>query len=558
MILPQAAVASPASLSIPGSARVSSGKGSVTSGVEFGTLLQSTVARTSPATAPSSPPVPSSAASAPNAGDGDALSTAEQNQGSAVSPSTISGQQSTISFFLAFGGMAPLQTASANVTATDSISSDTNSGAGEQSSMSETDAQSAEPAGPAEQSQLASLPAQVVSATAAAPIFKKVSATALVCNSGTPIPSLQLASISDLSSIPVQSTVAESAPKGTSAATATNGLPLTPVAADGSIQSMAISGAAIKTSATHPVFALDIRANAEAQQQSPNEQPLGNSPANSTPGVNASQAMQQNLALANPAAAAANLQVGNPRLPLTAASGQYAQAQQANDVNSTPVAPTSEPGDASDTLGEQTGADLPAVTGSAISVRTNELPLDSDPKSGSTQTSDRQPMAPILETAVTPPSNSSDNPTSASAAPHSGADYTHADEGLNAHGGAPVTDIRLQLDGTANQQVSVRLVQQADGLRVTLRSNDPELTQALQERVPELTMRLDQHHYQTEVLMPERADAQHFAQPNSNTNSQQDLSGRNQSSSGQGNQGNKQNQQRKQQSWDEDFATLLA
>jgi hypothetical protein len=198
------------------------------------------------------------------------------------------------------------------------------------------------------------------------------------------------------------------------------------------------------------------------------------------------------------------------------------------------------------------------MPGSAISIKTNELPLDPEPKSGGSQGSDKQPMPSILETPFAPAASSSDNPTSASPVAHSGPDYARADEAPNVHTGAPVSDIRLQLDGASNQQVSVRLVQQADGLRVTVRSNDPELTQALQERVPELTMRLDQHHYQTEVLMPERADAQHFAQSNSNTNPQQDSSGRNHGSPGQRNQENRQNQQEKQQTWDEDFATLLA
>ena len=52
-------------------------------------------------------------------------------------------------------------------------------------------------------------------------------------------------------------------------------------------------------------------------------------------------------------------------------------------------------------------------------------------------------------------------------------EYVHAEQTGTTPANAAVTDIRLQVDGAANQHVDVRLVQQADGLHVSVRSNDP-------------------------------------------------------------------------------------
>lgn len=62
--------------------------------------------------------------------------------------------------------------------------------------------------------------------------------------------------------------------------------------------------------------------------------------------------------------------------------------------------------------------------------------------------------------------------------------------------------LRVQFVGDNNQRVDVRLGDASGQLRVSVRSTDALLTQTLQDRMPELTARLGDQHFHTEVWIP--------------------------------------------------------
>jgi hypothetical protein len=171
---------------------------------------------------------------------------------------------------------------------------------------------------------------------------------------------------------------------------------------------------------------------------------------------------------------------------------------------------------------------------------------------------DRDFAAPVIES--NNPSQGSVPETRADVQPaRTITEHVNTEPVVTAHPNSPVTDIRLQVEGAGNQHVTVRLVQEADGLRVSVRSNDPVLTENLQERVPELTTRLEQHHYQAELVLPDRnAFSAHPSPANSGTNLQQESSNR-QQGSGQGSSQQKQNQQQRRQAPNgtQTFSSLL-
>jgi hypothetical protein len=191
---------------------------------------------------------------------------------------------------------------------------------------------------------------------------------------------------------------------------------------------------------------------------------------------------------------------------------------------------------------------IPAVTMAKPDLTGSGL----DNKSSGDQPGDRQATAAMIETAVMPGAASGASAQFQVPESRPVTEYVHADETASAHANTPLTEIRLQVDGAANQHIDVRLSQQADGLRVTLRSSDPALTQSLQEHVPELATRLEQHHYQTEVLLPEGSPSVRFGQAHTSANLQHDLESRQHGSAGQGNPQNRQNQQQRQQRWNEE------
>ena len=66
----------------------------------------------------------------------------------------------------------------------------------------------------------------------------------------------------------------------------------------------------------------------------------------------------------------------------------------------------------------------------------------------------------------------------------------------------PVRTLQLQLGGTGDQRVDLRLVEHAGGLSVSVRASDSNLTRGLQDNLPELSSRLAAEHYQTQTWLP--------------------------------------------------------
>ena len=126
----------------------------------------------------------------------------------------------------------------------------------------------------------------------------------------------------------------------------------------------------------------------------------------------------------------------------------------------------------------------------------------------------------------------------------------------------PVRTLQLQLGGTGDQRVDLRLVEHAGGLSVSVRASDSNLTRGLQDNLPELSSRLAAEHYQTQTWLP--AAGQTSAGGHSSGSSEQspDQRGGRQSSQGDssssGGQGNPQQgrQQDQTPAWWRQMATL--
>jgi hypothetical protein len=101
----------------------------------------------------------------------------------------------------------------------------------------------------------------------------------------------------------------------------------------------------------------------------------------------------------------------------------------------------------------------------------------------------------------------------------------------------PLRNMHIQLSGDNNQRVNVQLVDRGGELRVSVKSPDPVLSQTLQQHMPELTSRLQQQSYRTEVWMPKESASSSSNNSNSNGSS----------NPGYGNPGGRQNGQQQQQ-----------
>jgi hypothetical protein len=106
--------------------------------------------------------------------------------------------------------------------------------------------------------------------------------------------------------------------------------------------------------------------------------------------------------------------------------------------------------------------------------------------------------APWSGPSATPPLN--DQPKSAASA--AAAPVAEIDAEDSSATAQPVRMLQLQLGGTGNQRVDLRLVEHAGGLSVGVRAADSELTRGLQDNLPELSARLAAEHYQTETWLP--------------------------------------------------------
>jgi hypothetical protein len=113
-----------------------------------------------------------------------------------------------------------------------------------------------------------------------------------------------------------------------------------------------------------------------------------------------------------------------------------------------------------------------------------------------------------------------------------------------------VSDVRLQVAGSDDQRVDVRVMDRGGELRVSVRADDPSLVRSLQDNVADLSTRLDQAHFQSEVWTPR---AQAISQTDSAS-----TGGRTSSNGGEtfGRDGHGQQQngrQQQQPSWVDDF-----
>ena len=71
----------------------------------------------------------------------------------------------------------------------------------------------------------------------------------------------------------------------------------------------------------------------------------------------------------------------------------------------------------------------------------------------------------------------------------------------------PPRTIQVQLAGTDEQRVDLRLVEHAGGLSVSVRASDSALTSTLREHLPELSARLEAERYQTQTWLPQASEA---------------------------------------------------
>jgi hypothetical protein len=126
----------------------------------------------------------------------------------------------------------------------------------------------------------------------------------------------------------------------------------------------------------------------------------------------------------------------------------------------------------------------------------------------------------------------------------------------------PVRTLQLQLGGTGDQRVDLRLVEHAGGLSVSVRASDSNLTRGLQDNLPELSSRLAAEHYQTQAWLPAAGQtsagghsAGSFEQAPDQRGGRQSSQGDSPSSGGQGNpqQGRQQDQT---PAWWRQMATL--
>jgi hypothetical protein len=88
------------------------------------------------------------------------------------------------------------------------------------------------------------------------------------------------------------------------------------------------------------------------------------------------------------------------------------------------------------------------------------------------------------------------------AAPASDVNTPNVDPSPDAVYKEPVRHVQLQLAGDNNQRVDVRVFDRGGELRVSVRSADTGLAQALRDHIPELTDRLEQQHFRNEIWIP--------------------------------------------------------
>ncbi len=255
-----------------------------------------------------------------------------------------------------------------------------------------------------------------------------------------------------------------------------------------------------------------------------------------------------NEAAVDAAAGGTNAVPAQPTGNTTPANGAAAMAAHAPLAFSMLVSPESQNAAPSNAQTAAGAPDPPALAADAphfsSALATAAAAIEAAPVTVTEHSSDAQSntmAAPLVqgETAA-----SSDDRVTAvpSASATSAADV---DSGAAASRNDAVRNVRLQLDGDNNQRVDVRLTETGGELRVNVRSADATLTQAMQDHMPELTNRLDQQHFRTEVWLPRSSQTSNS--DGSNTRGSQSQTG---DASGQQNSGRRQNgRQNNQQDW---------
>ena len=184
-----------------------------------------------------------------------------------------------------------------------------------------------------------------------------------------------------------------------------------------------------------------------------------------------------------------------------------------------------------------------AKTGVAIDIPTalsGRAQLTASPEAAQQR---HQPEAPPpIETAAVEKGGGFPDSAKSAAAEESGKTPTAGFEAeLNKAIAEPVRAAHVQIAGSDNQRIDIRMLERGGALSVTLRSVDSGLTKALQDRAPELTGRLSLDNFRTEIWAP--AEAKNQSGREFSGGNQQSQSGAN---SGQGNPSQQQKQNDKQ------------
>jgi hypothetical protein len=114
-----------------------------------------------------------------------------------------------------------------------------------------------------------------------------------------------------------------------------------------------------------------------------------------------------------------------------------------------------------------------------------------------------------------------------------------------------VRDVRLQVSGSDNQRVDVRVMDRGGELRVSVRADDPSLVRSLQDNVGDLSTRLDQARFQSEVWTPRMEAASQTDSANTNGNGRAFSNGG--ETFGRDGQGQQNGRQQQQPFWVDDF-----
>jgi hypothetical protein len=185
-------------------------------------------------------------------------------------------------------------------------------------------------------------------------------------------------------------------------------------------------------------------------------------------------------------------------------------------------------------------AALTAAIGASVEAQEKEQPHQHDSSAGT----------PLYEVPAARPQSVSDAPQANSPDQPAHATAASFDPKHEAASSEPVRNVHMQVVGEDNSRVDVRLIDHGGELHVSVKSGDTNLAQNLQDHMPELTSRLEQQRFQTEVWIPKSAE-----------NAKPEMSGaRDFSSNGNNgsNNSNSSNQQgKKQQQYQPDWVDVL-